>query len=95
MKMFDLKKITKMEPVKYIIINGIEIRQEDILATIDVLDSYDTLNDYDMPCDYDTAKALCEIGLLKKRYGERQATLYSIKDEELKKKILDYIYEEG
>ena len=47
-----------------------------------------------MPCDDDTLKALCEIGLLKKGYGERQATLYSIKDEELKKKILDYIYEE-
>lgn len=94
MKMFDLKKITKMEPVQYIIINEVEIKQEDILATIDTLDNYDTLNDYNMPCDDDTLKALCEIGLLKKGYGERQATLYSIKDEELKKKILDYIYEE-
>lgn len=91
----SLNSITKMEPVKYIVINDIEIRQEDVFAVIDDLDNYEDLNDYDMPCGYDTLKALCDVGLLEKKCGERQATIYCIKNEELRNKIMDFMNKEG
>lgn len=89
-----LETTTKMEPVEYVIINGKDIKRATLVDILEMFDFEKEVKSYDINCSSSTLDELVEVGLLAKKYGERQSTVYSI-NLDMKEKIEKYLNSEG
>lgn len=88
-----LKTTTKMEPVEYVIINGKDIKRAALVNILEMFDYEKEVKSYDINCSSSTLDKLVEVGLITKKYGERQSTVYSI-NLDMKEKIEKYLNSE-
>ena len=79
-----MKIYEKLEPVKYVEINGKEFRASSVISALcDMLDTDEddsygdySLRDYELATDTEIYDTLAEMGLVKHWIGSREARLY-------------------
>lgn len=92
-KELTLETTTKMKPVEYVIINGKDIKRATLVDILEMFDYEKEVKSYDINCSPSILDKLVEVGLLTKKYGERQSTVYSI-NLDMKQKIEKYLNSE-